>query len=104
MHKLHFALLLATSFCFSQTLSIESGNHGTGGTSAAAYNIPGQDATSTQGGQGANGGQGGNRAFSSNSPTSAEFPGGGGGGGRSTSNVQASAGTPGRGRQVKIYF
>ena len=26
MHKLHFALLLATSFCFSQTLSLESGN------------------------------------------------------------------------------
>jgi hypothetical protein len=26
MHKLHFALLLATSFCFSQTLSIESGS------------------------------------------------------------------------------
>ena len=26
MHKLHFALLLATSFCFSQTLSIEPGN------------------------------------------------------------------------------
>jgi hypothetical protein len=26
MYKLHFALLLATSFCFSQTLSIESGN------------------------------------------------------------------------------
>ena len=25
MHKLHFTLLLATSFCFSQTLSIESG-------------------------------------------------------------------------------
>jgi hypothetical protein len=26
VHKLHFALLLATSFCFSQTLSIEPGN------------------------------------------------------------------------------
>ena len=26
MHKLYFALLLATSFCFSQTLSIESGS------------------------------------------------------------------------------
>ena len=26
MHKLHFALLLSTSFCFSQTLSLESGN------------------------------------------------------------------------------
>jgi hypothetical protein len=26
MHKLHFAILLATSFCFSQTLSIESGS------------------------------------------------------------------------------
>ncbi len=26
MHKLHFALLLSTSFCFSQTLSIASGN------------------------------------------------------------------------------
>ena len=26
MHKLHFSLLLATSFCFSQTLSIEPGN------------------------------------------------------------------------------
>lgn len=26
MHKLHFAILLATSFCFSQTLSVESGS------------------------------------------------------------------------------
>ena len=26
MHKLQFALFLATSFCFSQTLSIESGS------------------------------------------------------------------------------
>lgn len=26
MHKLHFAFLIATSFCFSQTLSIESGS------------------------------------------------------------------------------
>ena len=26
MHKLHFVILLATSFCFSQTLSVESGS------------------------------------------------------------------------------
>lgn len=82
----------------------DGGNHGTGGTSAAAYNIPGQDATSTQGGQGANGGQGGTGAGYSTSPTAAVFPGGGGGGGRSTSNVNSSAGTLGGGGQVKIYF
>ena len=80
------------------------GNHGVGGTSSATYNIPGQNATSIQGGQGGNGGQGGLRSQGSDYPSAATFPGGGGGGGRATSNVNTSNGTPGGGGQVKIYF
>lgn len=80
------------------------GADGVGGTSAATYNISGQDATSTQGGQGANGGQGGVGSSAGSNPSSAEFPAGGGGGGRGNTNVNSAAGTPGGGGQVKIYF
>ena len=80
------------------------GNHGVGGTSSATYNIPGQNATSIQGGQGGNGGQGGLRSQGSDYPSAATFPGGGGGGGRDTGNVNTSKGTPGGGGQVIIYF
>lgn len=74
-----------------------------GGTSAAAYNIPGQDATSIQGGQGANGGQGA-LASTGSRPLAAEFPGGGGGGGRAHAYNSENAGSLGGGGQVKIYF
>ena len=74
-----------------------------GGTSAAAYNISGQDATSTQGGQGANGGQGA-LASTGSGPSQAEFPGGGGGGGRAYACCNINQGSLGGGGQVKIYF
>lgn len=80
------------------------GYDGIGGTSIAAYNLPGQDATPTQGGKGANGGQGAMGSINNNSPTSAEFPAGGGGGGRGNYNSQSRMGTQGGGGQVKIYF
>ena len=79
------------------------GSDGVGGTSTAAYNISGQDATPVRGGQGANGGQGGFKAAPT-SPTSAYFPGGGGGGGRAYVYSSGNQGTLGGGGQVKIYF
>ena len=79
------------------------GADGVGGTSAAAYNISGQDATSTQGGQGANGGQGA-LASTGSTPLQAEFPGGGGGGGRAYAYSPGNSGSSGGGGQVKIYF
>jgi hypothetical protein len=81
----------------------DGGAYGVGGTSAAAYNISGQDGTTAQGGQGANGGQGA-LSFTSNSPGTAEFPGGGGGGGRASSYSSQNYGSSGAGGQVKIYF
>ena len=79
------------------------GADGVGGTSAAAYNISGQDATTNQGGQGANGGQGA-ISYTDYSPETAEFPGGGGGGGRAYAYSSGNRGSFGGGGQVKIYF
>lgn len=79
------------------------GDNGVGGTSTAAYNIPGQDGSNGNGGSAGNGGSGGDRGDTNRAPEYGEFPGGGGGGSR-LYNSNYESGRSGGGGKVLIYF
>ena len=84
------------------------GTNGLGGTSTAAYNIPGDDGGTNGpgiGGKAGNGGAGGDRGDSNRAASPGESPGGGGGAQRLYQNGNISdSGREGGDGKVIIYF